>query len=301
MSAHFRGLAYGLSASALWGTIYVVARYLIEVRGLDPYYTAAVRFSLGGVFALGYVLATAGRKQVLAAGEFTWQILALSAAGTFGLGALVFVSAQYTTSINSSLIVNSNAIFIAVFAVMIGERVPWLRFAGLFVGVAGCSIVMLGSAPPQPLPPSNNALGGLAAFGAALCWAAYTAFGKSVVRKLGGLVTSAWTIVCGGVMLAAVAVARGAVRPLTGLELLAITYMALAPTAIAMCLWYKALEHVESSVLGPSQYIAPLVSVVLGWVLLQEPLGPTFVIGGLLVLLGVYMATKPLKQETVGA
>ena len=301
MSSHFKGLAYGLGASALWGTIYVVARYLIEVRGLDPYYTAAVRFCLGGIFALGYVLATAGAKKVLAAGEFTWQILALSAAGTFGLGALVFVSAQYTTSINSSLIVNSNAVFIGVFAVMIGERVTWLRFGGLLVGLAGCSIVMLGSAPPQPLPPSSNLLGGVAALGAALCWAAYTAFGKGIVRKLGGLVTSAWTIACGGVMLAMVAVARGAVRPLTGLELLAITYMAVAPTAIAMCLWYKALEYVESSVLGPSQYIAPLVSVVLGWVLLQEPMGPTFVIGGLLVLLGVYMATKPLSEDAIAS
>jgi len=301
MSSHFKGLAYGLGASALWGTIYVVARYLIEVRGLDPYYTAAVRFCFGGIFALGYVLATAGPKKVLAAGEFTWQILALSAAGTFGLGALVFVSVQYTTSINSSLIVNSNAIFIAVLAVTIGERVPWLRFGGLLVGLAGCSIVMLGSAPPQPLPPSNNALGGLAALGAALCWAAYTVFGKAVVRKLGGLVTSAWTIACGGVMLAVVAVARGAVRPLTGLELLAITYMAIAPTAIAMCLWYKALEYVESSVLGPSQYIAPLVSVVLGWVLLQERMGPTFVIGGLLVLLGVNLATKPLSEDGAAA
>jgi len=301
MSSHFKGLAYGLAASVLWGTIYVVARYLVEVRGLDPYYTAAIRFSLGGILIAAYGLATAGARKMLAAGEATWQIVALSAAGTFGLGALVFVSAQYTTSINSSLIVNSNAIFIAAFAVTIGERVTRVRFAGLFVGLAGCSIVMLASAPPQPLPPSNNLLGGLAALGAALGWAAYTAFGKPVVRRFGGVVTSAWTIVCGGVMLAVVAVARGAIRPLTGYELLAVAYTAVGPTAIAMGLWYKALEHVESSVLGPSQYIAPLVSVVLGWLLLGEPIGVAFAIGGVLTMVGVYMATKPEPEADSNA
>ena len=296
MSSHLRGLAYGLTASFLWGTVFVVARYLVDVRLLDPYYMAALRFGVGGLFALGWVWVQLGTEKVLAARSFTWPILALAAVGPCGLGVFVFISAQYTTSINSSLIVNSNAIFIALFALLIGERMNWLRFSGLWIGLVGCGIVIFSAAPEQPLPPSNNLLGGMAALGGAVCWAAYTAFGKGLVRRLGGEVASAWCILGGGLMLAVLAVLQGGVRPLTGLELLAVAYMAIGPTAIAMGLWYKALELVDSSALGPSQYIAPLVSVILGWLLLCEPIGPSFVVGCTVSLLGVYMATRPLKQ-----
>jgi drug/metabolite transporter (DMT)-like permease len=298
MSSHLRGLVYGLTASALWGTAFVAARYLVEVRQLDPFYMAAVRFGMGGLIALAYAWAKVGTRKVLAAGELTVPIMALGAAGPVGLGALVFVSAQYTTSINSSLIVNSNAIFIAMFAVFLGERVGWLRFGGLWVGLLGCGIVIFSAAPEQPLSPSNNLLGGAAALGAAICWAAYTAFGKAVVRKLGGPLASAWCILCGGLMLAVVALFEGGIRPLTGHEMLAVGYMAVGPTAIAMGLWYRALELVDSSALGPSQYIAPVVSVILGWLLLHEPVAPSFVVGCLVTLVGVYMATKPLKSDS---
>ena len=296
ISSHSKGIAYGIAASILWGSTYVVARYLVELRELDPYYTAAVRFSFGALFALLYVLITQGYAKTIAATRFSAQLVALGALGIFAMGSLLFISAQLTTSINSSLIINANAIFIAGFALLIHERVTWLQFVGLFVGLAGCGIVMLGATPPQPLPPSDNLLGCLAALGAAVCWAAYTVCGKRTVRSLGGLQTSAWAMVAGAAMLTAVALARGAVRPLTGLELLALAYLGLGPSAIAMGLWYKALELVDSAVLGPSQYVAPIISVLLGWFFLREPLGPHFIIGGILVLAGVYLATRNMAR-----
>ena len=293
MTPHTRGLVYGFAASVLWGTVFAAARYLVEVCGLDPLFTAAMRFCGGGLLLLCWVAMTGGAGQLLRSTQVTGRIILLGLVGTTAMGALVFISAGYTTSINSSLIVNSNAIFIAMFAVLIGERVKPVHFLGLLIGLIGCSIVMLGSAPAQPLPPSNNMLGGVTAIGAAICWAAYTVFGKTTVRRYGGPAVSAWTMIAGGAALAAVALLRGAVRPLTGTELLAITYMALAPTAISMGLWYKALEVVDSAVLGPSQYVAPLVSVLLGWVMLGEPLGVSFAVGGILTAIGVHLATRP--------
>ncbi len=294
-SPRTKALAFGVLASVLWGTVFVAARYLVDLRGLNPFYTAALRFCTGAAATFAFCLMRYGVVRVLAARKYMWHLVILGAMGTFLMGICVFLSARYTTSINSSLIVNSNAIFITIFALLIGERVGLVQGLGVFVGLVGCSIVMLGSAPAQLHPASNNALGCLLALGAAICWAAYTAFGKRIVRETGGLITSAWAMSWGGLMLAIVAVAVGGVRPLTGYEPLAVAYMGIFPTAIAMGLWYKALENVDSSALGPSQYVAPLVSVVLGWVLLREPLGPTFVAGGLLTLVGMYMAAKPLK------
>ncbi len=300
VSDHAKGILCGLGASTLWGSTFVASRYLVEWQGLDPYYVAALRYVTGGILLVPYVLATSGRKKMARATGYLSQLLGLAFVGIVVMGAMLAVSTAYTTSINSSLIVNGNAIFIALFAWMLGERVPFLRSLGLVIGLVGVAVVTLSSAPEQIHPPSNNLLGGLAAAASAAAWALYTVLGKSLVRKIGGLVTSAWTIMAGGIMLAVIALLMGTVRPLSQAEWLAVAYLGAFPTAIAMGLWYKGLEYIESSALGPSQYIATPVSVVLGWALLAEAINVSFIAGGILVLLGVYMATKRLENDGKG-
>ncbi|MFP3903881.1 MAG: DMT family transporter [Armatimonadota bacterium] len=297
LSEHARGILCGLGASTLWGSTFVASRYLVEWQGLDPYYVAALRYMTGGILLVPYVLATSGGRRILRGTGYLRELLGLAFVGIVVMGAMLAVSTAYTTSINSSLIVNGNAIFIALFAWMLGERVPVLRSVGLIVGIVGVAVITLSSAPEQIHPPSNNLLGGLAAAASAAAWALYTVVGKSIVRKIGGLVTSAWTIMAGGLMLSVIAVSMGTVRPLSQPEWLAMAYLGTFPTAIAMGLWYKGLEYIESSALGPSQYIATPVSVILGWALLAEAINVSFIAGGILVLLGVYMATKPLDNQ----
>lgn len=298
-SDHAKGILCGLGASTLWGSTFVASRYLVEWQGLDPYYVTALRYMTAAFMLVPYVLLTQGTGR-MSRGRKHWPALAgLAVIGIVIMGALLTVSTAYTTSINSSLIINGNAIFIAFFAWLLGERVPLFRSVGLVVGLAGAAIVILSAAPEQLHPPSNNLLGGLAATGSAAAWALYTVLGKSVVRKIGALVTTAWTIAVGGILLAIIAVIMGVIRPLSPPELLAAVYLGMFPTAIAMALWYKGLEYIESSALGPSQYIATAVSVVLGWVLLGEPMNVYFVAGGILVLAGVYMATRRSGEAEV--
>ncbi|MFO7945327.1 MAG: EamA family transporter [Armatimonadota bacterium] len=298
ISDHAKGILCGLGASTLWGSTFVASRYLVEWQGLDPYYVAALRYMTGGILLVPYVLVVSGGRKMLRGTTYLPQLLALAVVGIVIMGAMLAVSTAYTTSINSSLIVNGNAIFIALFAWLLGERVPFLRSVGLVIGLVGVAVITLSSAPDQVHPPANNLLGGIAAVVSAAAWALYTVLGKSLVRKIGGLVTSAWTIMAGGLILAAVALLMGTVRPLTQAEWLAVAYLGAFPTAVAMGLWYKGLEYIESSALGPSQYIATPVSVVLGWALLAEAINASFIAGGILVLLGVYMATKPLKNQS---
>ncbi len=297
MTERTRGLLLGLVASALWASVFVAARYATTTRGVDPVLTAALRFSVGAGVAVLY-MAIAGRwRRMARATEEIGGLAALGAVGIFGMGLLVFVSASLTTSINGALILNANAIFIAVFALFVGERVPLVRFLGLFIGLAGCAIIVLGRTPPQELPVASNLLGSLAAVGGAICWAAYTVAGKRYVRRWGGVETSTITLVMGAVMLIAMALAR---RPNLSLQLpeaLAVIYLGVFPTAIAMLMWYRALELVDASVLGPTQYIAPIGSTLLGWALLGEPVSASFVAGAIVIVAGVYLATRATPDE----
>jgi drug/metabolite transporter (DMT)-like permease len=74
-------------------------------------------------------------------------------------------------------------------------------------------------------------------------------------------------------------------------------YLGIIPTAVAMLIWYRALQLVDASVLGPTQYVAPVGSSLLGWWLLGEGIGLAFLGGAVGILVGVYLATKPMPSE----
>lgn len=292
MSDRNRGLLYGVIASALWSSVFVAARYVTVIRGVDPYYTAALRFGLGAVVATVYLLAAGKARRLLSARrDVGWMIL-LGGIGIFGMGELVFISSTLTSSINSALLLNANAVFIAVFALFVGERVPGIRFAGLLIGLVGCALIVFGSASPQAYPPVNNLLGSLAALGGAVCWALYTVLGKRVVRRHGGPEVATATLILGALMLAVVALLRTPDFTLRLPEALVSLYLGVVPTAIAMLLWYRALELVDASVLGPTQYIAPIGATLLGWWLLGEEPNWTFAVAALAIVIGMYLATR---------
>jgi len=286
------GLLLGLLASVLWGTVFVAGRYLVDVRGLAPMYVAALRFNIGAAAALTYLVAR-GRGRSLRLAVREWPLLAaLGAIGIFGMGSGVFMSVRYTSSVNSSLICNANPIFIALFAPLIGERVPFVRVLGLLAGVAGCAIIGLGEG--DGLGGGNNHLVGCAfATLAAVSWAAYTVLGKGVANRRGGLETAAIALVAGGLLYIPIVAFQGSARALTGTELLLAVYIGVGPSAVSMLAWYKALEYVDANILGPTQYVATLVSTLLGWWLLNEKLGLLFVLGAAAIVLGLWLATKP--------
>ncbi len=297
MSDRAKGLLLGFAASALWASVFAAGRYVTAGRGVDPILTATVRFSVGAAGAVIYLLATGRWSRLLRAAEGLWPLAGLGAVGIFSMGMLVFVSTSLTSSINGALILNANAIFIAVFALFIGERVSVIHFVGLLLGLVGCGIIVVGATPPQPLPVASNVLGSIAALGGAICWAAYTVWGKRYVRLYGGLESATITLIAGAIMLIGVSLARGANLSVGVSEGLALLYLGIFPTAVAMLIWYHALHLVDANVLGPTQYVAPPLATLLGWVLLGEPLSWTFVAGAATIIIAVYLATRPAGAD----
>ena len=289
------GLALGLLASALWGSVFAAGRYLVDARGLDPLFVGALRFN-GGAAAVMAFLLLRGQKAALRDAACELPLLSvLGAVGIFGMGAMVFLSAQHTASINTSIIINANPIFIALFAPLIGERVPLLRVLGLLVGLLGCVVIGLGDMIGGGSG-GNDLLGCALAMLGACFWAAYTVFGKGVSQRRGGLPAAAWCLLTGALLYVPVAALRGGLTALEPGELAVALYLAVGPTAIAMPAWYRALELVDANVLGPTQYVATLVGTLLGRALLGEKLGRAFLGGGAAVIAGLWLATRPAGE-----
>lgn len=288
------GLLLGLLASLMWGAVFAAGRYLVDVRGLDPMYVGALRFNIAWVAAFAWLAMTGKTRSLLAAAKEMPLISLLGLLGIFTMGSGVFLALQNTASINAGIIANANPIFIALFAPLVGERVPLVRTLGLLIGLAGCILVSLGDLAGVQ-GGSNDLLGCAFATLAATSWAAYTVLGKGVSNRRGGLEVGALALLAGGLLYLPVVAFRGSAQPLDGTELAVAIFLGVGPSAIAMMAWYKALEYVEANVLGPTQYFATLVGTVLGWWLLRESIGVTFIGGGVAIVIGLWLATRPAK------
>jgi drug/metabolite transporter (DMT)-like permease len=73
---------------------------------------------------------------------------------------------------------------------------------------------------------------------------------------------------------------------------LATVYLGIFPAAIAYALWTYALAEIPASRAAIAMYFLPLIATFMGWVWLKEM--PTFmsIIGGVTILLGVYIVNK---------
>jgi len=271
------------------------ARYLTDVRGVHPLVLAASRFLLASLFLLAYVMVRGKGRDLLASMDDAPRFLLLGLLGVVLLGVMVFTSAKYTYSINGVLITNVNGVFIAALAFLVGERVPAARFLGLGIGLVGCFLAISGGVG-LALGGENDLIGGLYALGAALSWALYTLFGKRVVKRWGGVVATTSGVCFGSVLMGFIVLAYGRELRLTGPELWVILYMALVPTAVAFACWYAALEYVPANLIGPLQYVAPIVGILIGNLVLHEPVRLTFILGTALVFMGVWLATRPAAE-----
>jgi drug/metabolite transporter (DMT)-like permease len=75
----------------------------------------------------------------------------------------------------------------------------------------------------------------------------------------------------------------------------AVLYMALLASVVAYQIYYWALRHLSPSRLAAFTYFQPRLATLLGIVALGEPVTKNLLLGGALILLGVYLAERRLR------
>ena len=66
----------------------------------------------------------------------------------------------------------------------------------------------------------------------------------------------------------------------------------MASTAVAWYLWYKGLEYVSAGTVAAFFFTQPVVGGALGVVFLGESVGLGFVLGGVLMAVGVWIVSR---------
>ena len=205
-----------------------------------------------------------------------------------------FQSIEWTSVAASVTLVQSQPLFVAVGAALyLDERLTLPKVAGLLVAVAGAVVMSLGEllsgALVGPRPLAGN---GLAVLGAVMM-AVYVLAGRSLRERVPLIPYVTVVYSACAVVLCGFVVAQG--DSLTGyppVEWGLFLAMAVGPGVFGHTVINWALEHVESSVVSVSLLGEPVGSTLLAMVLLAEFPGHWTVIGGGVVLGGIYVTAR---------
>jgi len=200
---------------------------------------------------------------------------------------------QWTTAGHSALLYGLTPMFVLILAARrLGERITFWRTTGILIAFAGVVLVLLEKG--IRLAPSQF-LGDFLVLLGVVAWAYYTVLGKPLIKKYGAIVVTARAMTYGTVLFIPFGLVSiwdfvpAAVAPDAWLGLL---YCAIMTSVIAYTLWFWALKFIDASQVAVFNNIQPVVAAFFGWLLLGEPLTATFVAGGVLVLIGVYITEK---------
>jgi drug/metabolite transporter (DMT)-like permease len=183
-----------------------------------------------------------------------------------------------------------------------GDRRPGRRdllsLAGVgLVGVGANNVAFLGVAVVVygGLTGSTSLLGNLLVVVATVCWGSYAVLSLPLLRRYSPLVVASYTMLFGGLgalPLALPGFLDAGWAGVSGRAWEALAYSTLLVAAFGFWAWQRGVSQVGANRVLIYQYLITLVGVAAGVVLLGESLTANKVLGGAVILLGVYLARR---------
>ena len=208
-------------------------------------------------------------------------------------------SLDYTSVAASVVLVSTQPVFVAVLAyVLFGERTTPLSFLGIVVAIAGTAVIA-----SDRTVGSAAILGNVLALAGALTVAVYVLIGRS--SRTGGVGVLPYSIVVYSAAAATLLpVALVFEVPLWGYSgetwfwLAAIT---VGPQLMGHTVFNWALRYVEASIVSGTILAEPVVATLLAWLILSERPGVLTIIGGAIVVAGLYFLLRGRPSAVASA
>jgi drug/metabolite transporter (DMT)-like permease len=289
-----RGLILFLSLGLIWGLPYLLIK--VSVEYLSPEVIIFLRVFLAAIILLPVAIKRGYLRELK--GHWKWVFIFAIIEIAFPFGALTFAEIKLSSSM-TGLMIAAVPIVAAIIAWRLGidERITGIRVVGLGVGILGVAALV-------GLDVTSSEL-----FSAALLVIAVVgyALGPIIVsQKLSevpALAAIAMAMVINSVIYAPFAFIH---RPTQSVPInvwLAVAVLGVVCTALAFMLFFSLVAEVGPSRTTVITYINPAVAVILGVLVLSEPITLGLVIGFPLILLGSYLATRKaptFESEPIG-
>jgi drug/metabolite transporter (DMT)-like permease len=294
-------LAYAsLAASmALVGSYVGLSKLLVVV--FPVFLLAWLRFGIAAVAMAGWL--KRGPAEAPLSSHDRVLLFWESFLGNFMFSICMLFGVARTSAVAAGVIMAAIPAAVAIMSrVFLGERLTRRVMAGIACAVGGIALLSLAKASPDPAAsasdPGSAWVGNLLLFGAVLCEASYVVIGKRLTGNVSAKRISALVNLWGLVLVtplglwAAWAFDFGSVAPAHWGLLL---FYSLAASMVTVWLWMTGLKHVPAASAGVFTVMLPVSAAAVGVAFLGERFSGAHTVAFALALLGVVLATWPVK------
>ena len=284
---------------AVWGVTFVFTKLLL-IEGLTAAQIFVLRFVMAYLLLLGYSFF----KKPFRLWASSWKDeLMMFGLGVTG-GSLYFLTENsamiYTTTTNTSLIVCLCPLFAALLAALFyrSERLHGIQIAGTLMAAVGVVIVVLNGQFVLHLSPLGDTL----AFAACLCWAFYSLLMIPANQRYDTVFITRKVFFYGLLSMIPYLIVQPDMPSLTTLLRPAVFWNLLFLGCVASMLcffaWNWVMKKLGAVVVTNYVYFNPVTTVIFAWLILSERITLYFIIGTLLILLGLFLCNKRVKNNS---
>jgi drug/metabolite transporter (DMT)-like permease len=221
-------------------------------------------------------------------------LVVLSATGFAINTALAYWALQYTQALNALLIQSSGPLFVALWSLaLFGVRLTWAQFAGITISLLGVlTIILRGDFGALASVRFNK--GDVMLAGALLAFGLYSAL-MPYRPKTHQLSLIVFTIGCGVLLLLPFSVwefSTGLTLKLDALTLATLVYVMIFPSTLAYLFFNRGIALIGPNRAAPFFHLMPVFGSAMAILLLGEQPRLFHLVGYLLVLAGVVIASR---------
>ncbi|NIV29554.1 MAG: EamA family transporter [Anaerolineae bacterium] len=270
----------------IWGSSYMFIR--IAVAEVPPITLVASRLVLAA-FVLVIVLRATGRP--IPRSRKLWGAYAVMG---FLSGALPYVliawGEQYINSSLAALLQATMPIFTIILALFLvdDERMSWTVVLGVVLGFAGVAVLML---PDLRHGLQASLLGQLAIVASSISYAGATVFARNRLRGQPPLTSTMGQLTTGALFTMPLSLLIDRPFSLSPSPAAIASWLALTilGTVVAYVIYYALIERTSATFVSTVTYVIPIVGLILGALVLHEPVTINLLISTALIIAGVLL------------
>ena len=229
-----------------------------------------------------------------------WPVALAGFLGYSAYNAFVFVGLTMAPASDGALIVPTLIpVLTALAATFIGERLTATKIGGFALASFGVALVIAAGQTDDEVS-SRRLVGDLLMVLGPVCWAAYTVLGTVAMRTRSPLAVVTIAAPVGALCLLPLGFLEKGYADVPAWSLsvwLNVLYLGLIGSVASFILFYWVVRRVGAGIAAMTSYLVPVLTLVMAVVLLGDRPQPLQLVGGVVVLAGVRVATLRAARE----
>lgn len=282
----------------IWGSTYLGIALTLE--SMPPLLSNALRFLAAALILAGALAISKGLRILqVSLPEFAYSILMGCMLLGVGIGTLALAE-RFVPSGIAALLISIMPLWIVLLRFKSGDRPSTLTLIGVAVGLIGLALMVLpGGTTPRTGTDGDVVLWSCLLLISSFCWAFFSWQSTSYPLPRNSMVTTLYELVGAGAMLLGVGALRG-----EQIHLAAFTQASWNGwiwLVIASLIGYSAYSYLIAnapmSLVSTYAYVNPVIAVLLGALIIREPITRDVVLGLTIVLGGVVLVTTGERRS----